>query len=153
MRQAFESHIISGHGWVDEKSKGWILGFARAIERALNQRLAVKEGEARVGVNGGVEGEKLKVVITTDMAGRCVAVTRQNPEGQIKEVIWELSSHPAPDDQQAKDAALLRSLLRDCQTSVCGSENSDLCGRIAEALNSTRYMKDAALSTTKQEEV
>lgn len=47
MRQAVESHIISGHGRVDEKSKGWILGFARAVikaDRALNQRLAIKEG-------------------------------------------------------------------------------------------------------------
>ena len=34
----------------------------------------------------GPEGE---VVVTTDAAGRCIAVTRQDSESRILSVIWE----------------------------------------------------------------
>src|SRR5690606_29064692 len=34
-----------------------------------------------------------EVVVTTDQAGRCVAVTRQDSEGRILSTIWEASEH------------------------------------------------------------
>ena len=39
-----------------------------------------------------------EVVITTDEDGRCVAVTRQDDEGQILSVIWEAAPEPAHSD-------------------------------------------------------
>lgn len=35
-----------------------------------------------------------EVVVTTDNTGRCVAVTRQDDEGRILSVIWEVSQVP-----------------------------------------------------------
>src|SRR5690606_4465386 len=49
------------------------LELARDIEQALSEH-----------------GE---VVVTTDQAGRCVAVTRQDAEGRILSTIWEASEH------------------------------------------------------------
>lgn len=40
-----------------------------------------------------------EVVVTTNIKGECVAVTRQDPEGRILSVIWESSStEPESDD-------------------------------------------------------
>lgn len=60
-----------------------------------------------------------EVAVTTDEDGRCVAVTRQNEEGQILSVIWEAEPTPAgwvmvPEEptEEMKDACY-KALLND----------------------------------------
>src|SRR5690606_32778191 len=57
----------------DDDGSNEPLELARDIEQALSEH-----------------GE---VVVTTDQAGRCVAVTRQDAEGRILSTIWEAPEH------------------------------------------------------------
>lgn len=106
------------------RPSSYAINFTRAIERALNQRLAVDEGEA-VGEVDDTTG------------GACV-----NWYGRIPENGAKLYTHPVSDDQQAKDAALRQA--RDCINTLWVSHHANRCDAAIEAI-------DAALSTTKQE--
>lgn len=132
-----------------------------AIERALNQRLAVKEGEAVAYIyehgdfahySGGivygrrfVQFERM-TGFQTGYFGTCK---------DLKET--PLYTHPAPDDQQAKDAARYRHLSRCVNNSrvapISISEFNTVSWETIHSSDELDAAIDAALSTTKQEEV
>lgn len=63
----------------EDRSQGWTAIKLRDIaRRAIHEHAEVDS-----------LSEPLVVTITLDDAGRCVAVTRTNSEGQIESVIWE----------------------------------------------------------------
>ena len=46
-----------------------------------------------------------EVVVTTNESGQCVAVTRQNEDGQIVKVIWAAPTPPTNIDSELREAA------------------------------------------------
>lgn len=104
---------------------------ARAIERALNQRLAVKEGEA---CNHRIADARNQYVKSGYVCVDCCAIFSAVDHGT--------GTHPAPDDQQAKDAAITALLA--CKEVCSATGAMKEVGMAIDAI--------AALSATKQEE-
>ena len=57
-----------------------------------------------------------EVVVTTNDKGHCLAVTRQNEEGQILSVIWELQRPPKKEKQERQKAEVIP-LKREAESS------------------------------------
>ncbi len=94
-----------------------------ANKNPFDRRTPPAEQPAEV-THGGVEG--LKVVVTCNMAGQCVCVSRQDPEGRIHEVIWE-AEQPA---EGMKDAVKWRSRAYRLSQIKVGENDEDYWARI-----------------------
>jgi Lar family restriction alleviation protein len=129
--------------------------YARAIERALNQRLAVKEGEA-VGRKAELRAAE-KIIADYKEHYDFPDQGESHMHDCITSYIGTLSTHPVSDDQQAKDAARWSRIL----DLICTDDGNALFEVLSGIGFSGEYPTqeemtaaiDAALSATKQEEV
>lgn len=131
--------------------------FARAVinaERALNQRLAVKEGDLPRDDTGRVTSDYEPTQLEIDTCRNAIRREFGNngTDGyyyRILKAIYAVAPHPVSDDQQAKDAARYR-FIRNTEGRPIATDELHHLERLplGEKLD---VLIDAAISTTKQE--
>jgi hypothetical protein len=144
---------------LDASDNRFWLDLARAIEkRALNQRLAVKEGEYIDGVNMDRLVSALSMMGVSFNESRealCAPSVMADHINRLTMAVMglreRLSSQPVQDDQQAKDAALYKELLYCVGNKYPGESRHDTAKRYLLDREKFGVGEQPALSTTKQD--